>query len=243
MVDTPAHGPSLRRCVPLAALGLAGVLFIVLGGRRYLTFAALSENHDFLVALVAGGGMLTAAGFVLGYAALTALSVPGAMLLTLTAGFLFGPWLGTVYALIGATLGASVVFLAARAGLYGLAARAGPKGQRLEAGFRADAFNYLLVLRLIPVFPFFLVNLVAGLAGMRLGTYVAATFFGMIPGTFIYASLGNGVGALIAAGQHPDHYVIFRPSILLPIVGLAALALLPVFYKRWRGRRRPELAE
>ena len=77
MVDTPAHGPSLRRCVPLAALGLAGVLFIVLGGRRYLTFAALSENHDFLVALVAGGGMLTAAGFVLGYAALTALSVPG----------------------------------------------------------------------------------------------------------------------------------------------------------------------
>ena len=90
------------------------------------------------------------------------------MLLTLTAGFLFGPWLGAIYALVGATLGATVVFLAARSGLYGLAARAGPRGRRLEAGFRADAFNYLLVLRLIPVFPFWLVNLVAGLAGMRL---------------------------------------------------------------------------
>ncbi len=243
MADIPAHSPSLRRCVPLAALGLAGVLFIVLGGRRYLTFAALSENRDFLVTLVANGGVLAAAGFVMIYAVLTALSVPGAMLLTLAAGFLFGPWLGTLYALVGATLGASVVFLAARSGLYGLATRAGPRGQRLEAGFRADAFNYLLVLRLIPIFPFWLVNLVAGLAGMRLTAYIAATFFGMIPGAFVYASLGNGIGALIAAGQHPDPYMIFRPSILLPIVGLAALALLPVFYKRWRGRRRPELAE
>lgn len=243
MSNSPAHSPSLRRCVPLAALGLAGVLFIVFGGRRYLSFAALSDNRDFLVALVATGGILAAAGFVFIYAALTALSVPGAMLLTLTAGFLFGPWLGAIYALVGATLGAIVVFLAARSGLYGLAARAGPRGRRLEAGFRADAFNYLLVLRLIPVFPFWLVNLVAGLAGMRLATYIAATFFGMIPGTFVYASLGNGLGSLIAAGQHPDPYMIFRPSILLPIVGLAALALLPVIYKRWRGRRRPELAE
>jgi uncharacterized membrane protein YdjX (TVP38/TMEM64 family) len=88
-----------------------------------------------------------------------------------------------------------------------------------------------------------LVNLIAGLAGMRLLSYVAATFLGMVPGALVYASLGNGVGALIANGQHPDRYMIFRPNILLPIIGLAVLALLPVVYKRWRGGRRHEPAQ
>jgi uncharacterized membrane protein YdjX (TVP38/TMEM64 family) len=158
------------------------------------------------------------------------------MLLTLAAGFLFGPWLGTLYALVGATIGAVTVFLAARAGLAGLAERAGPRATRLEAGFREDAFNYLLCLRLVPVFPFWLVNLVAGAMEIRLSVYIIATFLGMIPGAFVYASLGNGIGALIAAGQHPDRYMIFRPSILLPLIGLAALALVPVIAKRRRGR-------
>jgi uncharacterized membrane protein YdjX (TVP38/TMEM64 family) len=128
------------------------------------------------------------------------------------------------------------VFLAARNGLYGLAARIGARAERLEAGFREDAFSYLFCLRLVPLVPFWLVNLIAGVAGLRLATYVAATFCGMIPGALVYASLGNGVGTLIESGQHPDRYMIFRPNILLPIIGLAALALLPVVYKRWRGR-------
>jgi uncharacterized membrane protein YdjX (TVP38/TMEM64 family) len=161
--------------------------------------------------------------------------------MTLAGGFLFGLWLGTLYSLIGATVGAVGVFLAARAGLAGMSARAGHRVRRLEAGFREDAFNYLIVLRLIPIFPFWLVNLVAGATGMALPAYVAATFFGMIPGTFVYAGLGNGMGALIADGQPPDLNILFRPIVLLPIIGLAALALLPVLYKRWR--RRPEPAE
>ena len=177
-------------------------------------------------------------GFTLAYAGLTALSVPGAMLMTLAAGFLFGPWLGALYALVGATLGASAVFLAARAGLSDLAEQAGPRVQRLKSGFREDAFSYLLCLRLVPVFPFWLVNLVAGASGMPLWVYVVATFFGMIPGAFVYAGIGNGVSALIASGQHPDPYTIFRPNILLPLLGLALLALLPVIYKRWTGRKR-----
>jgi uncharacterized membrane protein YdjX (TVP38/TMEM64 family) len=236
MDASDARGFSFRRLIPLGLLVLAGAVFIASGGRRYLTFAVLSENREHLRAIVTNSAALAALGYIGLYAGLTTLSVPGAMLLTLAAGFLFGPWLGTLYALVGATIGATVVFLAARAGFAGLATRAGPRARRLEAGFREDAFNYLLCLRLVPVFPFWLVNLVAGAMGIRLSIYVGATFLGMIPGAFVYASLGNGIGALIAAGEHPDRYMIFRPSILLPLIGLAALALVPVIVKRWRGR-------
>jgi len=234
MADPSPRRFSVCRLIPLGLLVAAGGAFVLGGGHRYLPFASLAEHREFLVALVARGGVFAAIGFVLLYAGLTALSVPGAMLMTLASGFLFGPWLGTLYALIGATLGASAVFLGARAGLAGLAERAGARFRRLEAGFRQDAFSYLLCLRLVPLFPFWLVNLVAGATGIRLGTYVAATFLGMIPGTFVYASIGSGVGALIETGQHPDHNAILRPAILLPLIGLAALALLPVAYKHWK---------
>jgi len=128
------------------------------------------------------------------------------------------------------------MFLAARAGRAVLVARAGPRVGRLEAGFREDALSYLLVLRLVPISPFWLVNLEAGAVGLRLLVYVLATFFGMAPTSFIYASLGNGLGEVLAQGRHPDLGVLFRPSVLLPILGLAALALLPVLYKRRRGK-------
>ena len=214
MADPNSRSPSLRRLIPLGLLFLAAAVFVLSGGRHYLTFATLVEHHTFLIAFVTQNGTLAALGFILLYAGLTALSVPVAMLMTLASGFLFGPWLGAVYALVAATLGASAVFLAARAGLAGLAERVGPSVQRLQIGFREDAFYYLLCLRLVPIFPFWLVNLVAGASGMQLLIYIAATLFGMVPGAVVYASLGNGVGDLIAAGQHPDHYIIFRPAIL-----------------------------
>src|SRR5205814_3078412 len=181
---------------------------------------------------VAQGGMAAGLAFVVTYAGLVALSLPAAAFLSITSGFLFGCWLGAIYAVLGATIGATVVFLAVRAGIAGLVERAGPRVRRLEAGFREDALSYLLVLRLVPIFPFWLVNLAAGAVGMRLWVYVLATFFGMAPTSFIYASLGNGLGEVRAQGRHPDLAVLFRPSVLLPILGLAALALLPVLYKR-----------
>jgi uncharacterized membrane protein YdjX (TVP38/TMEM64 family) len=109
--------------------------------------------------------------------------------------------------------------------------------RRLEAGFREDALSYLLVLRLVPIFPFWLVNLAAGAVGLRLPVYVLATFVGMIPTSLVYASLGNGLGDLLAQGHHPDLAILYRPSVLLPIIGLAVLVLLPVLYKRWRNGR------
>jgi len=238
MADPCPRSPSSRRLIPLVLLFAATGIFLLAGGRQYLTFASLTQNRTLLTDLVARGGVLAVVGFVLGYAGLTALSVPGAMLMTLASGFLFGPWLGALCALLGATAGASAVFLAARAGLAGLAVRAGPRVQRLQAGFREDALSYLLVLRLVPIFPFCLINLVAGASGMSLRVYLTATFFGMIPGALVYAGIGAGIGDLIAAGRHPDPYTIFRPNVLLPLIGLAVLALLPVFYKRWSARHR-----
>src|SRR5271169_6697488 len=176
---SPQPGFSARRLVPLGLLVVAGLAFVGSGGHHYLTFATIAANRGWLCGLVTRWGFVAALLYIAAYAALVALSVPGAVVLTIAGGFLFGTWLGGLCAVVGATLGATGVFLAARAGLNGLARRAGPLIGKLEAGFRADAFNYLLVLRLVPLFPFCFVNLVAALTRINLGTYVAGTFLGI----------------------------------------------------------------
>jgi uncharacterized membrane protein YdjX (TVP38/TMEM64 family) len=236
--DTPRTF-SPRRLVPLAGLLAGGLVLLALGAHRYLNFAALAANHDWACALVDHTPVLAAVAFVVAYSGLVALSVPGAALLTMASGFLFGTCLGTTYAVVSATIGATIVFAAARTGLAGLAAKVGPQMRRIEAGFRQNALNYLFVLRLVPVFPFWLVNLVAGASGMRLSSYLIGTFFGMIPAAFVYASLGSGLGILVSERRPPDLHILFRPGILLPILGLAALALIPVVYRHWRAQRQP----
>lgn len=237
MVDEASRSFSVRRLVPLACLLGGGIAVFALGAHRYLNFAALAANHEWACALVNRAPVLATLAFVAVYSGIIALSVPGAAVLTMASGFLFGTCLGTTYAVLSATIGATIVFGAARAGLGGLAAGVGPQMRRIEAGFRQNALNYLLVLRLVPVFPFWLVNLVAGASGMRLTSYVAATFFGIIPAAFVYASLGSGLGLLVSEGRPPDLHILFRPGILLPILGLAVLALVPVAYRQWRARR------
>jgi uncharacterized membrane protein YdjX (TVP38/TMEM64 family) len=230
---SPQNGISARRLLPLGLLVAAGLAFVAIGGGRYLSFAALAENRDWLCGLVQSWGVVAGLFYIAVYAGLVALSVPGAAVLTIAGGFLFGPWIGTLCAVVGATLGATGIFLATRAGLGGLAQRAGPLVGRLEAGFRADAFNYLLVLRLVFIVPFWLVNLVPALVGVRLSTFVLATFLGIIPGTFVYASFGNGLGDVVG---DPGLGVLLRPSVIGPIIGLVILALVPVGYKRWRTK-------
>jgi uncharacterized membrane protein YdjX (TVP38/TMEM64 family) len=242
MADEAPRPIAPRRFVPLAILVLAGVLFMALGGHRYLTIGAIAENREWVCDLVGAARLMAALTFIVAYAGLVALSVPGAAILTITGGFLFGPWFGGAYAVVGATLGATVVFLAARAGLAGLAVRAAPWVQRIEAGFRRNGLNYLLVLRLIPIFPFWLVNLVAGAVGLPLWVYVLGTFIGIIPVTFILASLGDGLGSVVEEGRSPDLAILYRPGVLLPILGLAVLVLLPVIYQRWRTRNGRETA-
>lgn len=239
MVEDTPRTFSVRRLMPLVCLLGGGLALVALGAHRYLNFAALAANHDWACALVNRAPVLAAFAFVGAYSGLVALSVPGSALLTMASGFLFGTYLGTTYAVVSATIGATIVFGAARAGLAGLAAKVGPQMRRIETGFRENALNYLLVLRLVPVFPFWLVNLVAGASGMRLSSYLIGTFLGMIPAAFVYASLGSGLGLLVSEGRPPDLHILFRPGILLPILGLAGLAMIPVVYRQWRARRGP----
>lgn len=239
MSDRAAPLFSIIRFVPLGLLALAGAAFVLAGGPGYVTLAALAEHHEWLCDFVMRHEIVAPLVFIVVYAALVALSVPAAALLSITSGFCFGIWLGTACAVIGATLGAIAVFLAVRAGLTGLLDRTGPRLRRIEAGFREDAFSYLLVLRAVPIFPFWLVNLAAGAVGLRLSVYALATFIGMIPASFIYASLGSGLGDVLAQGSEPDIDIgiLCRSSLLLPVIGFAVLVLLPVIYKRWRGGR------
>ena len=231
---SPHRRASIRRLVPLGLLVAAWVAFMLAGGYRYLTLPALAENRDWLCGLVQRWGFVAAIFYIAVYTLLVALSVPGGAVLTIAGGFLFGTWLGALCAIIGETLGATAIFLATRAGLGGFAQRAGPLVGKLEAGFRADAFNYLLVLRLVPIFPFWLVNLVPALVGVKLRTYVVATALGIVPATVIFASLGNGLGTVV---DEPDLGIVLQPSVLIPIVGLALLALVPVGYRRWRQKK------
>lgn len=235
----PPHTPPrtrLRRFAPLALLAAGFALFFVFGLDEYVSFAALADNREALLAYVEGHGVLAAATYVAVYALAVAFSIPGATVLTLAGGFLFGTWLATVCVVAGATIGAIGVFLAARTAFAGtLRRRAGPWLARLEAGFAENAFSYLLVLRLVPLFPFWLVNLVPAFLGVPLGTFALATLIGIIPGSFVYASVGNGLGAVIDAGGEPDFSIIFDPEILLPLLGLALLALLPAAYRKLGG--------
>ena len=229
---------SFGRILPLLIL-LAGLgAFFALGLQHQVTLAALKQHREELTHYVAQNHALAAASFVGIYALVVACSIPIAVLLTLAGGFLFGTLEGGALVLVGATLGATLVFLAAKTALAGFfRARLGTRVAQMEEGLRRNAFNYLLVLRLIPVFPFFLVNLGAGLLGIRLRTYVAATFLGIIPGTFVYAGLGNGLGRIFDEGAAPDLRLIFKPEILAPLLGLAVLALLPVLWRAFARRK------
>jgi uncharacterized membrane protein YdjX (TVP38/TMEM64 family) len=179
--------------------------------------------------------LLAAAVYVLCYAAVVALSVPGAAIMTLAGGFLFGVPTGASLTVIGATLGATVLFLIARfaAGDF-LRRRAGPFLARMTEGFRKDAFNYLLFLRLMPVFPFWAVNLAPALLGMPLVPFVLATALGIIPGTVIYTAFGAGLGGVFDAGGEFDLADVFSPTLIAASIGLGLLALLPVAVKRLR---------
>jgi uncharacterized membrane protein YdjX (TVP38/TMEM64 family) len=229
---------SITRLWPLAALALAIVIVLALDLDRYLTFDALREHRAALTEFVAANIVLATLVFMVVYAAAIALSVPGGAILTIAGGFMFGSILGTVLVVVAATLGATLVFLIAKTALGDpLRARAGPFLQRMEAGFQENALNYLLVLRLIPLFPFWIVNLVPAFLGVPLRTYALGTLIGIIPGSFVFASVGAGLGSVLDSGQEFSPSSVLTPQIVIALVGLALLALLPVAYRKWRGRR------
>lgn len=235
-LPTSPSAPAWRRLWPLGLILVGLGLAYALGLHRLLTFEALAAHRAALAGFVAGAPVPAALAYALAYVAVVALSLPGGAVMTLAGGFLFGPWLGAALAVTGATIGACLLFLAARHALAEtLARRAGPLLERVREGLRRDGFWYLLSLRLIPVVPFWLANLAPALAGMPFPAYAAATFLGIIPGAAVYAGIGAGLGEVLDAGGRPDLSAVLSPGILLPLLGLAALSLLGVW---WRGRQR-----
>lgn len=243
MNEQPADRPdesaafSPARLIPILVLIGGLIAFFALGLDRYVTLDTLEKNRQLLADWVSDAGALAYIAFVVIYGVATAFSLPAAAIITISGGFLFGPWLGAGLSVLGATIGASVLFLAARYAFADfLRQRAGPAIRKMEDGFQENALSYMLFLRLIPAFPFFIVNLVPAFLGVRFGTYVLGTFIGIIPGSLVYASLGDGFSAVVEKGGDIDLGVIFEPRFLLPVIGLAILALLPVVYKKLRKR-------
>jgi uncharacterized membrane protein YdjX (TVP38/TMEM64 family) len=226
-----------KRFLPWLLLAAGFMAFFALGLHRYISFDTLRQHRDALHAWVDTHAVLAPLAFMGIYIVFVALSLPGAEVLSMTGGLLFGVVWGTVYIVISATLGATLLFLMAKITLGDdLRAKAGPWLRRMGAGFQDNALSYLLVLWLIPLFPFFIVNLGAAFLGVSWQTYVLGTFIGIIPGTFVYASVGAGLDSLLAAGGDFSAQDILTPRILTALTGLAVLALMPVLYKKVKGR-------
>jgi uncharacterized membrane protein YdjX (TVP38/TMEM64 family) len=228
-----------KQWLPLIILMVMLFLFFFFHLNRYISFESLKIHREKLLHWTNQHYFLTVSIYILFYIISVAISIPGAVFFTLAGGFLFGVWLGALYVVIGATIGAMILFLAVRIALSDwVAKKSGRFLQQMEQGFRENAFYYLLTLRLIPLFPFWLVNVIPALVGVRLATFVIATALGIIPGALVYASLGNGLGKLFAENQSPNLNIIMQPAILLPLLGLALLALLPVIYQYYTERKK-----
>ncbi|WP_447599106.1 TVP38/TMEM64 family protein [Nitrospira sp. Nam80] len=214
----------------LFALLVSGVgAFVYFDLGRYLSLEALKANRDRLLVFTDDHYAAAVSVFIALYCVVTGLSLPGAVIMTLAGGFLFGGLLGTLYVNVGATSGATIAFLASRYLLRDWVERTfGHKLRPIQEGFAENAFSYLMTLRLIPLFPFFLVNLVSGLTRMSAGTYIAATALGIVPGSFVYANAGRQLGSINSLKE------IASPNVLLAFTLLGLLALAPLIYKRMR---------
>ncbi len=214
----------------LAVAALAAVALAHWSGLSgVLTIDTLRAHRGALTGWVAANGLLAALAYLAVYVAAVTASMPGAVVLTLAGGFLFGAALGAAMAVTAATIGATLVFLFAES-LFGDSAldRFGGQAARLAKGLRRNAASYLLALRLAPIFPFFLVNLVPAFAGVPLATYVLTTFIGVIPGTTVFALAGAGLGAVLDRGGAVTPASVLTPEILAGLLGLAALSLAAI---------------
>ena len=226
-------------------LPLIGILAVAAIGaftlRDYLSFEALADNRDVLIAFRDANYAATVLAFMALYVVIVAFSLPGATVATLTGGFLFATFPGALFNIAAATAGATIIFLAARWGLgERLAARMDASDgavRKIKDGIDRNQWEMLFLIRLVPAVPFFVANLVPALVGVPLYRFAITTFLGIIPGAVVYTSVGAGLGEVFANGETPDLGIIFEPHILLPILGLCALAALPILLKAVRGQK------
>jgi uncharacterized membrane protein YdjX (TVP38/TMEM64 family) len=233
MNDTPAASSNKWIKLAIAAIFIGGIAaFFIFGGQKYLSLDAIKQNRDALLTWTQANYVLAIAVMFLIYTVSTAMSFPGGIVLSLVTGFLFGRWVGTGIIVCAATLGAALVFLAARY-LFAEAAkkRLGSFGEKINQGFTENGLSYLLFLRLVPLFPFWLVNLAPAFTNMKLPTYVLGTALGIIPGSFVFANLGKSLGSLNSLSDLLSNDV----KIAFALLGL--FALLPVLIKKFRAKK------
>ena len=235
--SAPKSSLNLRKALLLAGVAMVIAVFFIFDFHHYFTLEYLRHNEAALRALVDNAPLTAGFSYVVLYVIIVAFSLPGALILSLSGGLVFGTALGGMLAVSGATIGAILLFVMARfvIGDY-LRTRFGTRLAKFEAAFNANAASYLLTLRLVPLFPFFIVNLGAALLGVRFATFALTTFFGIMPASFVFVSIGNGISALLRAGGEPNLSIVTRPEIILPLLGLAAISLMPAIYKRFKNQ-------
>ncbi len=232
--------PGLRRHLPLVLILVAAVVgYFTL--RDQLTFETLRENREALLAFRDQNYIVLALVFVAAYVAIVAFSLPGAAVASVTGGFLFGLVAGTVFNVVSATIGAMLIFLAARAGLGRmLEARietSEGRMRQIKQRLNENEVSVMFLMRLVPVVPFFVANLLPALVGVRFRNFLLTTALGIIPGALVFTSIGVGLGEVFARGEDPDLSLLWAPEVIGPILGLAALAALPMVIKALRGRK------
>lgn len=253
----PEQRSALKRWLPLVVLAGAMALMFALGWHKYLSFKTIGLNYDALKAFIDENVFAALALYMLIYIAVVALSAPGGLIMTLAGGLLFGWSLGAPATIVAATIGATLLFLIAKSSLgEGLAAKAGPWLAKLQDGFKENALSYLLFLRLVPLFPFVVVNLAPAFLGVPLRTYIIGTFLGIIPGTIAFSVAGSGLGSVVEAQNRIyqaclatapanaetacpytiDTKALVTPELLAAFALLGVVALIPVALKRWGGR-------
>lgn len=239
---TQPNGPKSSIAAKLPILGIlliAGIGAFTL--KDYLSFQSLADNREALIAFRDANYLLTVLAFIAIYVAIVAFSLPGATIATLTGGFLFATFPGALFNITGATIGATLIFLAARHG-FGDSLRAkmdGAEGavKTIRDGINQNQWSMLFLIRLVPAIPFFVANLVPSFLGVPLRRFVISTFLGIMPGAVVYTSVGAGLGQVFARGETPNLGIIFEPHILLPILGLCVLAVLPIVINALRGKK------
>ncbi len=249
--QTVEAGSKVKKFLPLVIIAAVFALFFILGLDEYLSFKALSENRDKLLEFVANNYVVALLLYLVLYTIAVAASLPGGLLLTISGGFLFGWFVGGLVTVVAATIGATILFMVAATSVGEvLRQKAGPWLKRLEHGFQDNALSYLLFLRLVPAFPFWLVNIAPAFLGVPLRTYIIGTFVGIIPGTFVFAFLGTGLDSIIveqqekvaackASGQaicneNFELGSLITTEIILAFVALGVISLIPIVIKRFK---------
>ena len=235
--ETPKQSPIWIKLWPVYLIAAVMVGAWQMGLFQYLSLDTLREQQEVLQTFVAENLVLAVAIFVAVYAAATLFMLPGALWITIAGGFLFGLVGGSLATIAGATLGASMLFFAAKTSIgSALRDRAGPFMAKMEAGFNESPLSYMFALRLIPVVPFPVANIAPALLGAKYREYAITTALGIVPGVVAYTLVGSGLGATFAAGEDPNLAIVAQ-NMLPALAALGVVALIPVAYKKLTGRK------